>query len=227
MASNEDGSSARRLHTILADLWPLLEADRLGIVIDSAGFAGDATAFHTDDPLTAGQCIAAFGPGHAAGRLLGPEGPPGHLLVIDHAKIQAGGGWSKLLLVGLHEFAHAIRSELAEGIYPTFTTLKTVSEYLEDRLGGPLGSAPPAGLLVTNQLMGAIGQHLFKDGGSGRRPLFGEWGVRTNQHDCGHDLLFYLVVYMLEREATDRGHFLAGAEVTRSVYMPGRVDARL
>jgi len=219
------GSTARRLHAMLADLWPLLAADRLAVVIDSAAFAGDATAFHTDDPDVARQCLAAFGPAHPAAGLLGPEGLPAHLLVIDHDKVQAGGGWSKLLLVGLHEFGHAIRSELAEGIYPSFSTLKTVSQYLEDRLGGPPWvEPPPAGLLVTNQLMAAIDHHLFVDGDSGRRPLFGQWGVRTNQHDCGHDLLFYLLVYMLEREATDRGFFQDGAAVTRSVYLPGRVD---
>jgi len=220
--------TARRLHGILTSLWPLLRTDELGIVVDSAAFAGDATAFHTDHRDAIGSYLEALPPGHPARDLR--ERPPAHLLVIDHGKVQAGGGWSKLLLVGLHEFAHAIRSELAEGIYPSFDTLKTVSEYLEDRLGQTMGTGqqpPPTSLLVTNDLMGAIDQHLFPAGGPSARQTFGHWALRTCQHDVSHDLLFYLVLYLLEREATDRGHFHAGGEVVRSAYAPGRVDAAL
>jgi hypothetical protein len=51
--------------------------------------------------------------------------------------------------------------------------------------------------------------------------------VCTFQHDGDHDLLFYLVLYMLELEATDRGYFEHDNEMVRSIYMPGWVDAAL
>ena len=221
-------STAKKLHGILSDLWPMLSMKNVGIVIDSADWRPDSVAFYLDQTSKTEGYIESLTPGHPALQLFEPY-PPQHLLVIDTAKAMAEGGWRELLLTGLHEFAHAIRSELAEGLYPDFHTLKKVGDYLEERLGESMGTdeEPPTTLLVTDDLMNDVDRHLFPADGSGMKPLFGSWVVRTFQHDGGHDLLFYLVLYMLEREATDRGYFEDGVEVVRSVYMPERVDACL
>jgi hypothetical protein len=221
-------SYAKKLHGILSDLWPLLRTQDLAIIIDSASWSEGSVGFHLDNPDLMDQYVESLPADHPARALVEPRYPT-HLIVIDHKAALEGGGWRELVLTGLHEFAHAIRNDLAEGLYPDFHTLRAVSGYLENRLGETMGTdeAPPAHLLVTDDLMNDVEFHLFQWEGSKNKPLFGDWVVRTFQHDGGHDLLFYLVLYMLEREATDRGYFKDISEVARSVFMPERADANL
>ncbi len=214
-------SCAKKLHGILTDLWPLIQTQNVAVIVDSASWVDGSAGFHLDNPDLMDQYIESLPPDHPARALIEPR-YPAHLLVMDYPSAAAHGAWRELLLTGLHEFAHAIRNELAEGLYPDFHTLKAISGYLENRLGETMGTdaAPPAILLVTDELMSDVEFHLFQWEGSKNKPLFGDWVVRTFQHDGGHDLLFYLVLYMLEREATDRGYFKNEVEVTRSVYKP-------
>ena len=221
-------STAKKPHGILSDRWPLLPTAHVAIVIDSSAWAHGSAGFHLGEPEQMDQYLNSLPADHPARALVEPRYPT-HLLVIDYQAAMAGGGWKELLLIGLHEFAHAIRSELADGLYPDFHSLKKVTHYLEKRLGEDMDTddEPPMEIFVTDDLMNDVDRHLFPVDGAGNKPLFGKWVVRTFQHDGGHDLLFYLVLYMLEREATDRGYFKNEAEVIRSVYMPERMDAVL
>ncbi len=219
-------TAAEKLHNIFTDLWPLLKTKNVAVVVDSAAWSENSVAFHLDNPEVMDKYFESLPSYHPALALDEPL-YPAHLIVIDHQAAMAGGGWNELLLTGLHEFAHAIRSELGDGLYPDFHRLKKIGDYLESQLGEHMGTdaAPPDTLLVTDDLMSQVDRHLFPADGAGTKPLFGNWVVRTFQHDGGHDLLYYLVLYLLEREATDRGYFENFSEVNKSVFMPGRVDA--
>ena len=228
MTLHAQHSTAKKLYDVYADLWPLIRTENIAIVIDSSKWAEGSAGFHLDDPAQMDQYLGSLPPDHPARALATPRYPH-HIIVIDAEQALALGGWRDLLQTALHEFAHAIRSELAEGLYPDIHALKKVTHYLESRLGETMGTdeEPPMEIFVTDDLLSDVDRHLFRWDGQGNKPLFGDWVVRTLQHDGAHDLLFYLVLYMLEREATDRGYFEIGGEVVRSVMIPGRLDAIL
>ena len=51
--------------------------------------------------------------------------------------------------------------------------------------------------------------------------MFGRWATRTEQFDPGgHDLLFYLLLYALEREADDAGLFAREVPLSPSAFVP-------
>jgi hypothetical protein len=54
----------------------------------------------------------------------------------------------------------------------------------------------------------------------GAKPIFGNWAVATDQCDVGHDLLFYLLLYLLEREGADSGAFEHQSPLERSTFFP-------
>ncbi|RIX40048.1 MAG: hypothetical protein D3M94_22265 [Rhodocyclales bacterium GT-UBC] len=228
MTPNAQPSTAKTIHTIFSGLWSLLSTKRLAVIVDSAEFHENSAGFFLNEPPKIDAYLSSLPKLHPARAFL-DYSETLSLIVVDPAAALPLGGWNEFLLTALHEFAHAARADLANGLYPSFAALREVTDYVEMRIKTSTGHDEdlPMSIFVTDQDLSDIDCHLFEVDGLNPKPLFGKWAVRTVQHDGNHDLLFYLITYFLEREAVDRGHFFHGTELVRSVYLPERIDAVL
>lgn len=159
-----------------------------------------------------------------------------HIIVVDCAYAKRE-GWKECVLIALHEYAHLLREDLARGSYPHLAKLDEVDVYLLQkeqhlRRDAPRNSEELGQVSGLRSAFSAIGNAasdqltlLFGDDGTSESPL-GSWATRTNQGDGAHDLLFYLLLYVLERQADDRGYLAGISQIRSSAYAPESIPRR-
>jgi hypothetical protein len=222
-------NSAERIHKTIAPLWPLLDAESFAVDIGSVAWIEDAAGVcvDIDNEALVDRYVASTAPDHPAQRLL--HGRPVGLrfvLVVDYESASRGGGFNRALKIVLHEFAHAVREDLANGgFYPWATRVVEINRYLQKRFsateGQPEHEHIPSPQFLALEDVQVIQDFMYRfEDQPETKPLFGEWAVASDQCDVGHDLLFYLLLYLLEREEADSEAFKTTATLEPSVYFP-------
>lgn len=221
-------NTAQMLHETLLPLWPPLRPDSVAIIIDScASIADDAVGYCLEpegEDLATEKYLAGLSDGHEARWIFKHVPRPLHVIVLDHRAL-ARGGWKDVVLVALHELAHAIRQDLAEGgAYPLPAQMLSISSFLEEQRASAFAAGNGSRALgipvleVSDQTFSDMEDALFV-AGDRDRTVFGGWAVRTLQHDGVHDLLFYLILYLLERKAQSKRLFAKKAPIRRSAFV--------
>lgn len=172
------------------------------------------------------------------------RGPVLDAVIGLHVKTgrQGSSAWPDVLNVMLHEFAHVIRNGFArEQVYPNLLDMDRLSKYLEERRQKLWRESSQEAWAEVQSIEDLPGARFFLDSGMSDiemflfprtskyapyrgEPLLGHWAARTFQHDGGHDLLFYLLLYALERKAADADLYSLNCEVDRSFYVPEDVQ---
>jgi hypothetical protein len=151
------------------------------------------------------------------------------ILVVDHESAIREGGLPAAIRIALHELAHAARTDLARGFYPLASRMVEIDKYLQERFLATKGQPenrrmPRPKHLLLEDVRSIVDLAISFDDRPGKKGIFGEWAVGSTQFDTGHDLLFYLLLYLLEREAADSGVFQIPGVLVQSVYVPPGIE---
>ena len=255
-SAGETASSAAKLHRIATELWPLVQGRRVIIDLSASPYfrkeACIGVCFNMiEQPDQLDAYVSTLPKSHALRKVLERKPVIEAVIAVSVGDGRTKRTWKDVLNTMLHEFAHVARDQLSrDDFYPTVLGMKSLNDYLENRRQAlwrtetsesgeemmRIAELPGANFFLDNA-MGDIDTYVFPsedvDAPYQGPPLLGKWAVRTFQHDDGHDLLFYLLLYALERKADDAGFDKLRVKVQPSTFVPdgiqfkGEIEAKI
>jgi hypothetical protein len=227
-------NSAEVVHQTIAALWPLLSPESFALDIGSTDWVGTegihGTCLCLEDNILLHKYIRSTSPDHPAWLLAARRRAAlRYILIVDHDSAHRDGGFAAAATIAIHQMAHAIRSDLAgSGFYPQATRLMEIDHYLQVQTREAEGTGEswrvPRPIWVQPDDVSVCGDAPSSSANRlGDERLLQELAAANDHCDSGHDLLFSLLLYRLEREARDRGALARQIRLEPSVFFP-RVD---